>query len=55
VAETTGFRGRLVFDASQPDGIARKLLDSSRINALGWTPAVQLAEGLRMAYAAARW
>ena len=53
VAETTGFRGRLVFDASQPDGIARKLLDSSRINALGWQPSVPLAEGLARAYAVA--
>lgn len=38
-----------------PDGLPRKLLDSSRITALGWRPAVPLAEGLRRAYEAAPW
>ncbi|MDL2336326.1 MAG: GDP-L-fucose synthase [Pseudomonadota bacterium] len=53
VVDVTGFRGRLIFDARQPDGIARKLLDSSRIGALGWRPTVALAEGIRRAYAVA--
>ena len=45
----------IVFDASKPDGTPRKLLDSSRITALGWRPSVSLAEGLKRAYAAAPW
>jgi len=53
VADVVGFRGKLVFDASKPDGIARKLLDSSRIAALGWRPTTRLLEGLRRTYAAA--
>jgi GDP-L-fucose synthase len=53
VADVVGFRGKLVFDASKPDGIARKLLDSSRIAALGWQPTTSLLEGLRRTYAAA--
>jgi len=53
VVREVGFEGRLVFDASKPDGIPRKLLDSSRIAALGWRATVPLAEGLHRAYAAA--
>jgi GDP-L-fucose synthase len=51
VADVVGFRGRLAFDDSKPDGIARKLLDSSRIAALGWRPTIRLLEGLRRTYA----
>jgi GDP-L-fucose synthase len=50
VARVVGFRGRLAFDSSKPDGVARKLLDTSRINALGWRPTVALAEGIDRAY-----
>lgn len=50
VAHTVGFEGRLRFDAQQPDGTPRKLLDSSRLRALGWTPRVRLAQGLAAAY-----
>jgi len=52
-ADVVGYRGRLIFDASKPDGIARKLLDSSRIAALGWKPTIRLLEGLRRTYASA--
>lgn len=55
VVETVGFEGRLVFDAGKPDGMPRKLLDSSRITALGWQPTVALREGLARAYDAAPW
>ena len=55
VVETVGFRGRVVFDASKPDGMPRKLLDSTRIRTLGWRPTVDLREGLRRAYDAAPW
>ena len=49
-ARVTGFKGRLRFDTSKPDGAPRKLLDVSRINALGWEAYVPLEEGLRDAY-----
>lgn len=50
VAEVTGFRGRIRFDTSKPDGTPRKLLDISRIKALGWKPRISLEEGLRSTY-----
>jgi GDP-L-fucose synthase len=53
VVREVGFGGRLVFDASKPDGIRRKLLDSSRIAALGWSATVPLVDGLHRAYCAA--
>lgn len=46
IAEVVGFDGELVFDASKPDGTPRKLLDSSRLRALGWAPTVDLREGI---------
>lgn len=52
VKEVVGFEGRLEFDRSKPDGTPRKLLDVSRIFALGWRPRVELREGLAGAY---RW
>lgn len=50
VARVTGFGGRLVFDASKPDGTPRKLMDVSRLAALGWRATISLEEGLRDAY-----
>ncbi len=47
VADATGFTGSIVQDTSRPDGTPRKLLDTSRIRALGWEPTVGLAEGIR--------
>ncbi len=46
VCDVVGFRGRLDFDASRPDGTPRKLMDSSRLTALGWKPKIALREGL---------
>lgn len=51
IARVTGFRGRIVFDTSKPDGTPRKLLDITRIRALGWQPRIGLEEGLRATYA----
>jgi GDP-L-fucose synthase len=53
VCDVLDFDGKLVFDASKPDGTPRKLTDSSRIQAFGWRPKVSLREGIRLAYAAA--
>ncbi|HMM60159.1 MAG TPA: GDP-L-fucose synthase, partial [Candidatus Rifleibacterium sp.] len=47
VAEVTGFKGRLTFDTTKPDGTPRKLLDTSRLRALGWSPQTSLEQGLR--------
>ena len=52
VGETVGYQGRIVFDASKPDGTPRKLLDVSKLAGLGWRASTPLAEGLRRAYAA---
>ena len=50
IAHTVGFEGRLVFDTSKPDGTPRKLIDSSRIQALGWKPRIGLDEGIASTY-----
>jgi GDP-L-fucose synthase len=52
IARITGYAGRLVWDTSKPDGTPRKLLDVSRLAALGWRARIGLEEGLRDAY---RW
>jgi len=51
VAEVVGYRGRFELDASRPDGTPRKLLDVSKLAALGWRARTPLAEGLAAAYA----
>lgn len=50
VCEVVGFEGRLAFDASKPDGMPRKLLDTSRMGRLGWRARIGLREGIAMAY-----
>jgi len=45
-----GFEGKITWDTSKPDGTPRKLMDSSRMKALGWKPKVSLREGIRRAY-----
>lgn len=52
VADTVGYGGRIVFDPSKPDGTPRKLLDVSRLAALGWRARTPLAEGMKLAYQA---
>ena len=50
VAKVTGFKGRLAFDATKPDGTPRKLMDVSRLADLGWKASITLENGLRDAY-----
>jgi GDP-L-fucose synthase len=50
VGRIIGFEGKIVWDTSKPDGTPRKLMDSSRLFAMGWKPRVKLEEGIRLAY-----
>jgi GDP-L-fucose synthase len=50
VRDTVGFKGEVIWDTSKPDGTPRKLMDSSRLFALGWKPKVDLRTGIRLAY-----
>jgi GDP-L-fucose synthase len=54
ICRVLGFKGRLAFDASKPDGTPRKLMDSSRLRALGWKPKIDLETGIRLAFEAAK-
>ena len=47
IAKGTGYQGAIEFDGSKPDGTPRKLLDVSKINALGWKARISLKEGIR--------
>ena len=50
VCKTVRFEGQLVFDTTKPDGTPRKLLDVSKLTALGWKPKTSLADGINYAY-----
>jgi GDP-L-fucose synthase len=50
VSQVVGYSGRFEWDATKPDGTPRKLLDVSKLNALGWKAAIPLDEGLRTTY-----
>ncbi|SER14899.1 GDP-L-fucose synthase [Amphritea atlantica] len=50
MAEVVGFEGEVVFDSTKPDGTPRKLMDVSKLNALGWKHSISLKEGLTMTY-----
>jgi len=52
IAGVVGFEGRFVFDRSKPDGTPRKLLDVSKLRALGWSPTISLRDGIESTY---RW
>ena len=54
VAEVTGYRGRIVWDSTKPDGTPRKLMDVSRLSALGWRARVDLRAGVERTYASFR-
>jgi GDP-L-fucose synthase len=51
IAEVVGWAGRFEFDAAKPDGTPRKLLDTTRLTAMGWTASIGLTAGLANAYA----
>lgn len=51
VASVIGFEGSIEWDSAKPDGMPRKLLDTSRINALGWRPSITLRDGVASTYA----
>ena len=50
IARTVGYEGKITTDPSKPDGTPRKLMDTSRINAMGWSPKISLEDGLQDAY-----
>jgi len=50
VAQVVGYKGTIAFDASKPDGAPRKLMDVSRLKALGWSASIELAAGLASTY-----
>ena len=50
IATLTGFQGRIICDTSKPDGTPRKLLDTGRMQRLGWAPRISLQDGLRATY-----
>lgn len=51
IKKVVGYEGEIVFDTTKPDGTPRKLMDISRMRALGWAPKISLEEGLKLAYA----
>ncbi|MEY4383328.1 MAG: hypothetical protein RI995_870, partial [Bacteroidota bacterium] len=50
VQQIVGFEGEIIWDTSRPDGTPRKLMDVSKLHALGWKHQIQLKEGIQMAY-----
>jgi GDP-L-fucose synthase len=50
VKDVVGYEGNIVFDSSKPDGTPRKLLNTSRMQALGWVPSISLIDGLKSTY-----
>jgi GDP-L-fucose synthase len=51
IGQIVGYEGKIIWDTDKPDGTPRKLMDSSRLFALGWKPRVDLRTGIRLAYA----
>ncbi len=50
IGDVVGFTGTILYDSSKPDGTPRKLMDSSRLRALGWKPAISLGQGILDTY-----
>jgi len=54
IMEIVGYEGKISWDASKPDGTPRKLMDSSKLNSLGWKKAISLKDGIQEVYAAVK-
>jgi GDP-L-fucose synthase len=50
IKDIVGFQGKIVFDETKPDGTPRKLMDSSKLNELGWSYSIPLMEGIQQVY-----
>lgn len=50
ISQITGFKGEIIYDTSRPDGTVRKLMDSSKMNQLGWSPKIDLKNGILKTY-----
>jgi GDP-L-fucose synthase len=50
IKEITGYKGKVVFDASKPDGTPRKLMDVSKLSSLSWKATIQLKDGIEKTY-----
>ena len=50
IQDIVGYNGRINYDSSKPDGTPRKLLDTSRVNKLGWEPSITLQAGIQSTY-----
>ena len=50
IGAAVGFKGKIIWDATKPNGTPRKLMDSSRLSSLGWQPGIGLDEGIAGAY-----
>ena len=50
ISKTIGYSGKIVFNISKPEGVKRKLLDSSKIKKMGWRPKFNLRQGLQVTY-----
>ena len=48
--EVIGFKGKIIYDYSEPDGMPRKLLDVSKLSDLNWKPKIPLSDGIRKIY-----
>ena len=50
IKDIVGYPGKILFDATKPDGTPRKLMDNSKLHNLGWTPKIEFREGLRKVF-----
>ena len=50
IRKAVGFEGEVAWDSSRPDGMPQKLLDVSRLSGLGWSPQIDLVDGIRLTY-----
>lgn len=50
IKDIVGFKGKIIFDSSKPDGTPRKLMDVTKLHKLGWKHKIDLSEGIKLAY-----